>query len=488
MRSPMRRALSLAVAALAGVGALTLPAPAYADPGEQDPHGALDTVTRTGHTVRVHGVAHDPDAAAAITVAIAVDGQVVTYAGTDVTGAFDTTIASSFAPGEHNVCAEAYNQGAGADGWLGCLGYSVPEAVGTPQVSLRAVSATEVVVAWTPADANASSFRIDRTFDGSWSTVATLGWDARRWTESGLTPGTAVCVNVIAVNDFSERGAAVCGTSLKPALPIVPYTQVETVAVTETTATIRWTDSSIATGYVVDAHEANRDEVVSTFVERVGPGPYEVTLTGLRPGGFYRLHVRPTHPEHETTSGMYPFDGYAHPPQYPEIVSLAVAPSANVGCTVGRQLVAQAQHAERIEIRRGDVVVASARWNGWSPRAVYDLPFGDTATYTAVAINELGTQVTQEITVGRDTRAPLVKELNVTNTHQHSVDIYLYSNEDNDLLYLGWVYAGKTAAITIPQGVVGIVVAKEYSSAEIVYTMGYAVMGHCGGPTTPITI
>jgi hypothetical protein len=68
MRSPVRRVLALAVAALAGVGALALPAPAYADPGELDPYGALDTVARTGHTVRVHGVAHDPDAAA-ITVA-----------------------------------------------------------------------------------------------------------------------------------------------------------------------------------------------------------------------------------------------------------------------------------------------------------------------------------------------------------------------------------------------------------------------------------
>ncbi|MCI4066148.1 fibronectin type III domain-containing protein [Micromonospora sp. R77] len=483
MRFPVRQALALAMAVLTGVSVLAPPVPVSADPGDQDPYGTFESAFRTGHSVRVRGVVHDPDASAAITVAITVDGWLATYAGADSTGAFDTTMASSIVPGEHNVCAEAYNQGAGANTWLGCLVYSVPEAVGTPQVSLRAVSATEVVVEWTPADANASSFRVERTFDGSWSTVATLGWDARSWTESGLAPGTAVCVNVVAVNDFSEQGAAVCGTSLKSSLPLLWYPQVQFVSTTETTITMRWTDSSVAAGYRADAYDG-ADEVASTFVERVGPGPYEATLTGLRPGRFYRLHVRPVHPEHETSSGAYPYSIGAVTLMYPEIISLAVAPSANVGCTVGRQLVAQAQYAERLEIRRDDVVVAASEFG----RAVYDLPFGDTATYTAVATNKAGTEATRKIAVSRDTRAPLVKELQVTNTRQHSLGFYLYTSEDNELFYLGWVDSGKTATITIPHGVLGVVVAKEDVRSEISYNMGYAVMGHCGGAAAPITI
>ncbi|MFC4150005.1 fibronectin type III domain-containing protein [Micromonospora mangrovi] len=483
MRSSVRRALAPALAALTGVSVLAPPTPGSADPGDPDPYGTFDSASRIGHSVRVRGVVHDPDASAAITVAITVDGRLATYASTDSTGAFDTTTASSTVPGEHNVCAEAYNQGAGANTRLGCLVYSVPAAVGTPQVSLRAVSATEVVVEWTPADANASGFRVERTFDGSWHTVATLGGDARSWTESGLAPGTAVCVNVVAVNDFSEQGAAVCGTSLKPSLPLVSYPQVQIRSNTETTITMRWTDSSIATGYLVDAYDG-ADEVAGTFAERVGPGPYDATLTGLRPGRFYRLHVRPVHPEHETSSGPYPYSIGEATPMYPEIVSLAVAPSADAGCTVGRQLVAQAQYAERLEIRRDEVVVAASEVG----RAVYDLPPGDTATYTAVATNKAGTETTRQIAVGRDTRAPLVKELQVTNTRQRSLGIYLYTSEDNQLFHLGWVDSGKTATITVPHGLVGVIVAKEDVRSEISYTMGYAVMGHCGGAATPIKI
>lgn len=481
----VRRALTLAAAVLATAGAIVLPAPAYADPGAFDPYGTLDSVTRTKHEIEVRGTAHDPDATAALTVAIMVDGHVVTYAGTDTSGGFDATFLSSFTAGEHNVCAEAYNQGAGANTWLGCGGYTVPQPVGAPNVTLRAVSATEVVVEWVPADANATSFRVERSFGGTWSTAATLDADARSWTESGLTTGTPVCFNIVAVNDFSEQGAGDCATSLKPALPIVPYEQVEISSITETSATIRWTDTSIATGYVVDLTDRHTGGSILIPVERDGPGPYEVTVTGLRPLTDYLVHVRPTHPEHETSSGHYPIDGAIWTLSYPELVSVAVVPSTSVGCTVGRQLVVLGQFAERVEIRRGNVVVARGPGNTSTP-VVYNLLFGDMSTYTAVAISAAGTEVSQDISVRKDTRATLAKEITITNTRDTSLDIYLYTSESNSPYWLSWVPAHYTRTIPIPHGVVGIIQVKDFDEVE--YTMGYAVMGHCGGPTIPITM
>jgi Fibronectin type III domain len=473
MRHHVRRATVLAVAVLAGL--LVLPAPALArDPG--DPTGMLTVADRVGRLVHISGRANDPDATGPVTVAIIMDDQLVTYTGSDETGTFDLTIATSFVVGFHVVCAKAVNQGTGQDQSLGCGAYYVPPPVGTPQVSFRAVSTSEIAVDWATADENADGFRIERTFDGAWSTVTTMQWYERSWTQTGLTAGQPVCVNVVAFNDFSEQGTAVCGTSLKAPLPIVAPNRVD-ISVTETTATVRWTDASDVTGYEVQAREVRftGGKITSTFVDKAGEGPYEVTLTGLIPGGAYWFYVRPIDPQYPPNTDWGLSDGYREVPHFPQILSVTVPPTAS--CAPRRQIVAQTQYATRVEIRRDGEVVA----NG----GVYDLPPGDTGTYQVVATNSVGTAVTSEISVERDTEATLVKAVKVTNpSHDRALYIYVDSGADNNTpLALTWLPPGTWDIVPIPHGMLGTVVAKFRDSDEVVYSTNGKIMGHCAGAT-----
>jgi hypothetical protein len=110
--------------------------------------GTLDALTLTGPLVAVAGSATDPDGTAAVPIHVYVDGAgaAVLYAsgapGTTGTGGpFRGDV--KLAPGSHDVCAYAINQGYGlANRLLGCRQIVVPEAAYNPTGALSSATAS----------------------------------------------------------------------------------------------------------------------------------------------------------------------------------------------------------------------------------------------------------------------------------------------------------------------------------------------------------
>lgn len=170
------------------------------------PIGALETVTSPGPgTVRVTGVARDPDVAGPIQVRLTVDGAVVrTVTANGARGdgwngfGFDETIAG-IAPGPHEVCAVAVNVGGGSDRSLGCASIGVAAVAAGQVLALEGtaegvrVAATEV----TRIDGTPAPMRV--LVDGNYR--ASLGAGAGGVDEVLALPPGSYEVSVVATVD-----------------------------------------------------------------------------------------------------------------------------------------------------------------------------------------------------------------------------------------------------------------------------------------------
>ena len=212
----------------------------YATVGENNPFGALESVSAVGPgLVRAAGWAIDPSTPASINVNVLMDGGLVTTQLAsrprgDVAAAYGQggnrgySIDFQAPPGQHTFCSIAHNVGNGAPQWLGCQTIVVPNPVPDrrPAGSVTSVEpsgADAVRVRGTATDPDsADPVTVRIVVDGGAPTVVQALGGSYDSTITGLGPGHHdVCVTAADViapggNDAGDMawpcGAVVLGS------------------------------------------------------------------------------------------------------------------------------------------------------------------------------------------------------------------------------------------------------------------------------------
>jgi hypothetical protein len=287
---------------------------------QHDPFGYLDEVTSGLFSVRVRGWAIDPDTSSPITVHVYRDGAFLTAwtanaSRTDVGAAypgygdlhgFDGVVPYPATNGTHTICVYGINTSTGTTNTqLGCKTWVethappvAPAIVDLHPWQQTANSNDHLTVSFNDNSTDETRFDVlAQMAGGQWSVVASTTGSTTtglRSVDAGLVaPLTSYCFQVNAVGTWATSSSAPsCLTT--PAPPPNSPSNMAVTAVTQTTATVSWTDNATnEQGFELHhwVQGATLSEPIQYIAANPGTGTVTATLTGLTPATTYCFQV-----------------------------------------------------------------------------------------------------------------------------------------------------------------------------------------------------
>ncbi len=151
-----------------------------------------------------------------------------------------------------------------------------------PSFTAKAVSATQINLAWTPV-AGATSYLVDEWINGAWKQIGSPGSGSTGYAATGLSPNTTYYFDVAASNAAGTTWAnSYQSTSTFPAAPSFTAR-----AVSATQINLAWTPVAGATGYLVNQWINGAWKQICSL----GSGSTGYAVTGLSPNTTYYFEV-----------------------------------------------------------------------------------------------------------------------------------------------------------------------------------------------------
>lgn len=467
---------------------------------KHEPFGSLDSVTRSGTSVRVVGWAADPDqATTATSVRISIDGTLAATATANVYRSdvgtsypaygsyhgFDVNLPANMASGSHNVCVDAVNLSYGTRNTsLGCKSYGVPQPVAAPTIDPPfdwQIAATSIDLGWTDnSPSTTTGFRIERSdAGGTYHQIADLSASQGAYTDSGLTPGTQYCYHVIAYNEISQATASACYTTKLP--PIPAATNLTTIGRTDTSITIKWTDNADNEDNYQVSYQSGSSGAVLTVPAHAGTGDMTYTITGLSPTTEYTIGVMPTKAGYQNPTATY-VDAWTNGP--PTIELFTSSPAQISACSpTAVTLSWKTLGATRVKVTQGSTVLSDqnqatqAEWSGTTDGGTND----GNVTYTITAYSADGRTDSKTVSSQTVSQYRLEDYMVFNNYTQDTLEVWYYTLDGYQLQKVGDLPSGYSYTVVPEQCTLRRIVVLDPTSGYALFDTNQPVLGYRGG-------
>lgn len=157
-------------------------------------------------------------------------------------------------------------------------------------LTLTVAAYNQINLSWTDASTDESSFRIERSLDGSsWSTVATVSENVTSYSNTGLSASTTYQYRVIAYNAIGDSTPSTKKTATTTAAPLNAPSGLAAIA-SGVNIALTWTDNSDnETGFKL---ERSTNNVNWTQITTIVANTTFYGDTNLTPGTTYYYRIR----------------------------------------------------------------------------------------------------------------------------------------------------------------------------------------------------
>ena len=158
-------------------------------------------------------------------------------------------------------------------------------------LTLTVIAYNQINLSWTDASTDESSFRIERSLDGtSWSTVATVSENVTSYNNTGLSASTTYQYRVVAYNAIGDSTPSAKKSATTTAAPLNAPSNLVAIA-SGTNITLSWTDNSDnETGFKLERSLSGVNSWTQIAVISANTTFYGDT--GLSPGTAYDYRIR----------------------------------------------------------------------------------------------------------------------------------------------------------------------------------------------------
>ncbi|HSK77913.1 MAG TPA: fibronectin type III domain-containing protein [Thermoanaerobaculia bacterium] len=218
--------------------------------------------------------------------------QQIQTVGSNVT----TTRVTGLSPGTSYSFRVRAGNAAGFSGYsntaIATTTASAPTTPAAPtELTAQAASSSEIVLNWRDNSGNESLFRIERSVNGVFQEIQTVGANVTTARVTGLAAGSTHSFRVRASNASGFSGYSNVASATTPAPPSLPAApgKLNAQAVSATEIQLTWIDTSNnETGFEIDQRVGNSYRKVATVVTNITTA----RVSGLTPKTSYTFRVR----------------------------------------------------------------------------------------------------------------------------------------------------------------------------------------------------